>query len=201
MKLVYGIGINDSTTPTQKTTHNLERKRIVLWRCPFYRVWGSMLERVYSKKHLEKYPTYKDCTVCDDWLTFSNFKAWMEQQDWEDKQLDKDLLFPGNKLYSPETCVFISGVINKFLTESCATRGLYPIGVSFKQRNSKYSASVNNPFTGKREHLGLFTCPIKAHSAWRKRKLELACQLADLQTDVRVIKALIVRYENYQEVL
>lgn len=32
-------------------------------------------------------------------------------------------------------------------------------------------------------------------------ELELACQLADLQTDARVIKALIVRYENYQEVL
>lgn len=44
------------------------------------------------------------------------------------------------------------------------------------------------------EHLGLFTCPNEAHSAWIDRKCELADQLADLQTDERVAKVLRERY-------
>lgn len=47
------------------------------------------------------------CSVCEEWLTFSNFKRWMEQQDYEGKALDKDLLVSQNKTYSSETCVFV----------------------------------------------------------------------------------------------
>lgn len=39
----------------------------------------------------------------------------MIKQDWADKQLDKDLINPNNKLYSPETCFFISGTLNRML--------------------------------------------------------------------------------------
>ena len=76
-----------------------------------------MLQRCYSESHLVRQPTYKGCSVCEEWLTFSNFKSWMEQQDWEGKQLDKDLLVYKNKIYSPETCVFVSSVINSFFVE------------------------------------------------------------------------------------
>lgn len=30
--------------------------------------------------------------MADEWNTFSNFKNWMEKQNWEDKQLDKDII-------------------------------------------------------------------------------------------------------------
>jgi len=49
-----------------------------------------MLTRCYYQKRLDIRPSYEECIVCEEWLTFSNFKKWTEQQDWEDKQLDKD---------------------------------------------------------------------------------------------------------------
>ena len=117
-RLVCGVGINDAD-------YKVELKRVVGrvngkpireidWICPFYYKWRNMLVRGYSRKLKDRHKTYEECYVCEEWLRFSNFKAWMEQQDWEGKQLDKDLLVIGNKLYSPSTCCFVSRQVNSF---------------------------------------------------------------------------------------
>lgn len=155
-----------------------------------------MLTRCYSTKFQERYPTYIGCTVAENWLTFSSFKAWMETQDWEGLQLDKDLLFEGNKVYSPETCVFISPMVNTFTNDRAAKRGEWLIGVVLHKPAGKFRAHCRNPLTGKKEYLGYFDCELEAHGAWRKRKLELAHELAAIQTDPRVAKALIDRYSK-----
>lgn len=201
-KLVCGVGINDADYVTRKFETvgyvNGKRKRKLIWTCPFYRVWDNMLERCYSIKTQERYPTYKGCSVSEEWLTFSVFKNWMEAQDWQDKQLDKDLLFDGNKIYSPETCIFVSGMVNSFTIDSGATRGEWPIGVYWNKGANKFKSQCSNPFTKKIEHLGYFSCEQEAHQAWLKRKLELAKELAATQTDPRVAEALIGRYSNYK---
>lgn len=186
--LILGVGINDADYKTSLTVNN---KTV---RCPFYQVWRDMITRGYCKKFQAKYPTYIDCIIHNEWLIFSNFKSWMEQQDWRGKQLDKDLLIRGNKLYSPETCVFITGITNKFLNEKDADRGALPLGVTFNKVSNKFQAQCRNPFTRKNEYLGLFTCPDQAHQAWQKRKHELACQLADMQTNPQVAQVLRTRY-------
>ena len=200
-KLLYGVGINDVDYTVQKyeATGYVDgkRKQKLVWICPYYKAWKNMLQRCYSAKLQEKYPTYIGCSVSEDWKYLSVFKDWMECQDWEDKQLDKDLLFEGNKVYSPETCVFVSGAVNMFMTDSGATRGEWLIGVNWNKRVGKFQSQCNNPFTKKREYLGLFVNELEAHKVWLKRKLELARQLAAEQTDKRVGKALIDRYENY----
>lgn len=38
-----------------------------------YKTWYRMLERCYSDKWKNKYPTYKNVTVCKEWLNFQNF--------------------------------------------------------------------------------------------------------------------------------
>lgn len=197
--LVYGAGINDTdyTTQVQVTVGYREdgkQIRKLVWACPFYTAWTHMLERCYSSKYQEKRPTYVGCTVVEEWKTFSKFKAWMEKQDWEGKQLDKDLLVHSNKVYGPEHCVFVSRQINVFMIERTASRGEWPIGVYWDKGKKKFRACCNNPFTKKREKLGYFTCPNEAHNAWLKRKREHAKALANLQTDRRVSNALIDRY-------
>ncbi len=67
-----------------------------------------MLQRCYSESYLNKRPSYRGCSVCEEWKTFSNFMAWMKNKNMENLELEKDILVPGNKLYSPETCVFVS---------------------------------------------------------------------------------------------
>lgn len=201
-KLVYGVGINDADYVTNKwemISHTGgKRKKKLVWVCPHYRAWTSMLERCYSTKYQEKRPTYKGCSVSDEWLTFSNFRKWMEKQDWEGKQLDKDILFEGNKIYSAETCVFVTRDVNSFTIDRGNDRGEWLIGAYWDKVANKFNSRCSNPFTKKQENLGYFTSEIGAHQAWLKRKLDLAHLLAEIQTDERVAKALIERYTNYK---
>lgn len=199
-KPVLGVGINDADYVTRKyetTEVDGVRKRKLVWFCPYYRAWASMLDRCYSTKRQERNQTYKGCSVTDNWLTFTNFKSWMIDQDWEGKQLDKDLLIEGNKLYSPETCVFVTPMVNTFAVDCGASRGKWPVGVARYKPTGKFRALCSNPFTRKNEYLGLFDCEQEAHNAWAKRKRELAHDLAAIQTDARVAKALIDRYSNH----
>ena len=118
----------------------------------------------------------------------------MEKQDWHGKCLDKDIIAPGSKLYSPETCAFVLPATNLFVIASDASRGEYPIGVNLLKPTGKYRARCGNPFTGKKEHLGLFSTPEEAHEVWRKHKHELAQLVAATESDIRVVEALRKRY-------
>ena len=64
----------------------------------------------------------------------------MELQDWEGKCLDKDIIAPGSKLYSPETCSFVLQSTNNFVIASDATRGELPLGVDLLKRTGRYRA-------------------------------------------------------------
>lgn len=199
--LVWGVGINDAdyVVAVNETLCYIDGKRKIrlIWECPFYRKWKGVLRRCYSDKLKAKQPTYKDASICEEWHLFSTFKFWMEQQDWENKHLDKDLLLSGNKVYSPETCVFVSGLVNTFVIERGADRGQWMIGVYWHQRDQKFVAQCSNPFTKKNEGLGRFVDELEAHKAWLDRKLEHAYALAAMQTDERVAKALVDRYTDY----
>lgn len=196
-KGIYGIGVNDADYSTMVVERLPNGKQKVIWKCPFYTRWHSMFARSYSVSSLEHRPSYKGCTVSEEWHKFSNFRDWMIKQDWEGNHLDKDLLVNGNKVYGEEYCVFISPDINSFLLEATAVANGLPVGASWHKRDEVYQSYCNNPFTNKREHLGYFNCPWEAHKAWLARKLEHAHQLAKIQTNPLVAAALIFRYENY----
>ena len=193
-KLVFGVGVNDLGYRVHVREWVTENggKRILksVFRCEYYTVWDSMLKRCCSKKYLESYPTYIGTSVCNEWLYASEFKKWMEQQDWHGKSLDKDIVVPGSKLYSPDTCAFVLKATNSFVTARNACRGDYPIGVCLYKRTGKYIAQCQNPFSEERGHLGYFSTPKEAHEAWRKRKHELAQLVAATESDPRVVEAL-----------
>lgn len=186
--LVLGVGVNDANYPVNKS---LEGKRVI---CQFYNRWRHMLVRCYSEDYKNKNPTYSDCYVCDAWLVFSKFKSWMETQDWHGKQLDKDLLFIGNKVYSPETCIFVDSLTNSFINDYERGRGNFMIGVDFNKSTGKLRARCSNPFTGLNEHIGWFDNEYDAHIAWKKRKMQHAKAIAAYQTDARVAKSIIQKY-------
>jgi hypothetical protein len=152
-----------------------------------------MLRRCYSKKFLESNQSYIGTSVCSEWLSATAFKKWMEQQDWHDKSLDKDIIAPRSRLYSPKTCAFVLQATNLFVTRD-ASRGGYPTGVDLFKPTGKYKAQCKNLITGKKEYLGLFLTQEEAHEAWRKRKHELAQLVAARESDIRVVEALKKRY-------
>lgn len=111
-----------------------------------YKTWHGMLTRCYSEKYIKREPTYKGCNVCDEWLNFQNFAEWYINNyykcDGYAMHLDKDILHKGNKIYSPESCVFVPACINKLFVKDDKFRGNLPIGVSIY--DSKYRAQCRN---------------------------------------------------------
>lgn len=183
-KLVFGFGVNDADYMVKP--FGPDGKRI---RCPFYQTWISMLERAYSSKCHAKHPTYIGVTVCEEWRSFMSFRAWMMEQDWEGKHLDKDILVPGNKVYSPKTCAFVTREVNNLLTDHAASRGDWPIGVSWHRQRNKFQSRINE--NKKRRSLGLFHSPHEAHLAWREEKVRLVRKAAEECDDPRVAAGLL----------
>lgn len=127
-KLVYGVGVNDYEGRVKINGKMIKS----------YNTWKNMLERCYDDKLLKKYPTYTDCTVCEEWLYFSNFKKWFDEHyrwDLDEKGLrpclDKDLLVKGNKIYSPDTCIFLPNSVNSFLANKQSRNTSGYIGVTW----------------------------------------------------------------------
>lgn len=193
---IFGIGINDVDYNVYAYEYT-GGKRKRSWICPFYRKWLSMLTRCYCNSTRKDNLTYEDCYINKEWVYLSNFKAWMEKQDWEGKDLDKDLLFSGNREYGPDTCVFVSRKVNLFLTEGKHSLNNKLIGVTQNKGSTKYIAACNS-ITGKRVYLGSFISEQTAHKAWLAFKLDQARILAAEQTDLRISLALINKYENYE---
>lgn len=79
-----------------------------------YSRWSNMLKRCYSKEFHKENKSYIGCYVCDEWLNYQNFAKWFYDNYVEEYHLDKDLKIYGNKLYSPDTCIFVPRSINNF---------------------------------------------------------------------------------------
>lgn len=97
----YGVGVYTARKNGIKTKQYIK--------------WFSMFNRCYDEKSLEKEPQYIDCEVSNEFYNFQNFAQWYDRKIYNSKyelELDKDLLFKNNKIYSPSTCCFIPKEIN-----------------------------------------------------------------------------------------
>lgn len=191
-KLKYGVGINDADYLTQPLVNG---KQI---RCPAYKAWDRILMRSYSEAYHGYQPTYRDVTVCEEWLIFSNFRKWFIENHVDDYNLDKDLLVVGNRIYSPDTCIYVPTWLNCFVLGSGARRGDYKIGVCWNKYHNKFQAQCHNPKDKgiKSEHLGMFDNELTAHKVWLERKLQIAL---DLKPEIDMIDLRI--YPNIVEII
>lgn len=172
---VFSIGINDADYIVKPV---IDGKQVI---CPLYSKWRDMLQRCYSPALHRKRPTYIGCTVAKEWLTFSVFRSWMVGQDWQGNDLDKDLLSPGNKIYGPDTCVFVSSQVNTLLSDCGAARGPHPQGVYWNKRDGKFQAQIR--MYSKRKHLGCHPTPEEASAAYIKAKAAHIIEVAQTQPD------------------
>lgn len=103
---VYGIGYSTISKEVPRTKY-------------YYRVrdlWAHMILRC-TNKFQEQYPSYKGVICSEEWKDFANFyedikklegyEMWLCGQG-KQVMLDKDTKVNGNKLYSKETCCFLS---------------------------------------------------------------------------------------------
>ena len=180
---MHGVGINDVDYEVWNKfiIDNIEYKY-----CPYYSKWQSMFQRCYSKKYHKIRPSYKDTFVCEEWHLFSNFKFWMKKQNWQGLQLDKDIIKPGNKEYSPEYCIFITSQLNTLLNNNKAKRGKYLQGVCLY--NNKFISQCS--YNGTQKYLGAFDTEIEAHKVYINYKIGVIANSLKGIKDKRIINGL-----------
>jgi len=164
----YGFGVNDAN---YKVTNKSSG-----WVCPYYRKWRSMINRCYSKVYQSTKPTYIGDSVCGEWEYFTKFREWMKNQEWENLELDKDVIDFGNRVYSPEKCCFIPKSVNGFIRTNPRSSNSGFVGVHMLP-NGKFESHFKNPITKKIEHIGTYIDPEYAHEMWRIKKLAVSKEI------------------------
>lgn len=159
-KLVHGVGINDADYETGGSNAGL---------CPCYATWAGMMRRCYSNQKKTRLSAYVDCSVSESWRSFMAFRSWWIANHKDGWHLDKDLLIYGNKVYGPETCVFVPQEINNFIVKGRSASSL-PIGVSTYRDGVRFLAQCRTGNGGK-SHIGLFDCVESASAAYIKAKI------------------------------
>ena len=164
-----------------------------------YTCWANMIRRCYDEKTQGKHPTYSQCTVCDEWHCFIEFEKWFNKNYIQDWCLDKDILFKGNKIYSPATCCFVPYEINSLFTKRQRHRGNTPIGVIYCEAQNGFKACYKATLkkNGKHVYLGCFKTAEEAFNAYKVAKEEWIKDLANKwkdKLDPRVYAAMC----NYQ---
>lgn len=136
--------------------------------------WKNMLERCYQSKYANLHPSYYGiCEVCEEWHNLQNFAKWHEENFYEVNErlhLDKDIKYPGNTLYSPDTCILVPQRINLLFMNKTNNRGL-PNGID-KHPNG-YTATYNN------NKLGVFSTVEEAFEVYAKKKKETIIEVAN----------------------
>lgn len=164
-----------------------------------YNIWVALLARTNGIDKGVHYPTYTNSTVCTEWHNFQNFAHWYTSHPDYDKgyELDKDLLYPGNRHYSPNTCCMIPKEINNLISSQQLGSSGLPRGVNRNGTNG-YSATFRGKYLGTRSTISETT---NLYNSAREAGIENIAELykSRLQPNVylALIRAAKYGYEHY----
>lgn len=184
-RLIFGVAKFDS--PLSSKDRSI---------CIANRIWRDMLMRCYDNDYKSRNTSYMDCSVCSEWLVFSNFKKWFDANYREGYHLDKDILERNNKIYEPSKCCFVPREINLLLIKRDKKRGNYPIGV-YKQKSGRFCACIR--YDGISRHIGMFDTTEEAFQAYKLAKEKRIREMADKYLELGKITSEVYRaLYNYQ---
>ncbi|WP_312184571.1 hypothetical protein [Pantoea sp. CTOTU46764] len=128
-----------------------------------YRCWYNMLKRCYSGENVN----YKDITVCSEWLVYSSFLKWYEDNFIPRYHLDKDIIISGSakRVYSPETCLFVHHKVNLTFRVRDNVTGYCGVKIN----GNGYQAQISS--NGELSALGTYNTASEAHVLWQKEKI------------------------------
>lgn len=164
-KKILGVGINDF-----ENSLNAESARV-------YHIWRQMLKRCYDESAQQKQPTYRGCSVCEEWHYFTNFYNWYTLNYVEGWCLDKDILVKGNKIYSPQTCCFVPNEINTIFNKHKNTRCSLGVCGVFRRGNRFYSVAS---MFGRNVSLGGYESIEEAKSAYKEAREAYIKRVAEM---------------------
>lgn len=146
-----------------------------------YITWKSMMYRCYDEKLHNRNETYRECEVCEEWHNYQNFAEWYENNYYkvgkETMCLDKDILVKKNKVYSPETCVFVPQRINKSILHKRRS-GELPLGIRYNTNKTKFKVECKD-FNHKNQYVGTFDKLEEAMLAYNTYKQTILIEIAE----------------------
>ena len=150
-----------------------------------YNKWHDMLYRCYSEKLHEKYSEYIGYTISEEWKNFSNFRYWYEKNNYGSStlNLDKDILYKGNKMYSPDTCCIVPRSINTLFTNGRDKRGELPLGVYKETKSGNICYRACMAVNSKSVKLGTFKTPEEAFQKYKEYKEQYIKETAEKYKD------------------
>ena len=151
---------------------------------PEYVHWSSMLTRSYYEEYHKRFPTYIGCSVDEQWHNFQEFAEWCQWQPGHNMGhvLDKDVLVQGNKVYGPETCVFVPPELNSIIVTQVKPGKGTPAGISYQNSYGRYIVSC--AVDGKNKNLGRYKCATEAFGVYKEFKENLVKERAEKYKDV-----------------
>lgn len=133
-------------------------------------LWQNILARCKDTERSTN--LFKDYQTFTDWC--QGQYGYMQKEDngsfWP---LDKDIINPGNKVYSETTCCFIPSKLNTILGVGGhkTKESPLPLGVTYDKERHCFRCTIR--VDGKGKFLGRFITPDTAHRMWQKTKLEV----------------------------
>lgn len=168
----YGVGFNSGKFG-YAATEKVGGKWVNIKR---YTVWSSMIKRCYSG---ELY-VYSDVVVSPVWHDYQDFAQWWEDQPLykrqDNWQLDKDIVSPESRTYSPNNCRLVPTVIN-LLIKKMGPRD-YTQGVNYHKRDKAFRAFVVDASGVHKERNG-FKSELDAFLWYKSEKEVIVKQLAE----------------------
>jgi len=168
-----------------------------------YHRWRAMMNRCYNPKFWEALPTYEGCTVCDEWLHFQTYAEWFHTTCPGEPSMydvDKDLLHPHNKIYSPETCEFLPHAINVLIKNDSGNNKYGCVGVTWDAQKKKFRVRFESQ--GEKISGGYHTDLESAQKAYiklKKEKIQEAALQYQNQLTPRAFEALMVYEPKLQK--
>ena len=154
-----------------------------------YMLWSAMLNRCYSDQ--PKFVTgYGDCSVSKRWRNFQNFAHDIEQMpNWNTPgyELDKDIIKPGNKVYSRKHCCFVPREINGALVRADVGGGATILP------NGKWRARLSKGYGKGMLHLGCFEVredALAVYAVAKRKHMRALARKHQQNLDPRAYKAL-----------
>ena len=123
------------------------------------RKYNNLYNRCYNERVHELKPWYRDCTICDEWLSLpgrnedktgrQRFIDWVNDGNFYEiegeptVELDHNILVKGNTIYSPETCIYAPKSINSMFSGFHGRKNDLPVGV-LQLPNGLYKPQVQD---------------------------------------------------------
>lgn len=149
-----------------------------------YQTWCKICVRCSANGYYQKKkPSYIGCT--NAFGSYQSFCEWAVEQvgygNFEDNgeswALDKDLLYRGNKIYGPDTCVFIPREINSVLVNPRLLKRDLPLGV-YKRPGRRGFYAIGRENT-KQVYLGVHDTVEQAFQMYLTAKQSTTRRLAE----------------------